>query len=227
MSKLFFIRLNLLLVTMVFSFQIQGQVTVGSNNEPEKAALLDIKTQNATDGGITSDKGGLLLPRVSIDNLENLGIFPGVTADLSTTAEKTRHKGLTVYNIRQDANSNIEQGIYVWNGEKWVKTEIPQPLNFFYMPSVVINTQTTGTNFTLNLHDKYLQQFRTPAVRSDQAPTQIPFYLGPESFYYYVTDYDRNVFENISINKSGVMKYDIKAAATDGSSFMNIVFVVK
>ena len=44
--------------------------------------------------------------------------------------------------------------------------------------------------------------------------------------YYYITNYDTNVLENVSIDNNGVMTYDIKAES-DYDSFMTVVFVLK
>lgn len=96
----------------------------------------------------------------------------------------------------------------------------------FYPPAIAIDASAEGTNFTKDLHDIYETLYGTPAVSSSGAPTAIPTYDETELFYY-VTDYDTGVFENVSINAAGVMTYDVRAVPSDNCSVMNIVFVVK
>lgn len=93
-----------------------AQVTIGTDKEPSKAALLDIKDQNsASAGGVTSTTGGLLLPRVNLVNVGDLEPFitGGGTAD-----EKANHKGLVVYNLTN--NASFKPGLYTWDGTGWI-----------------------------------------------------------------------------------------------------------
>ncbi|MBE4948510.1 hypothetical protein [Chryseobacterium culicis] len=99
-------------------------------------------------------------------------------------------------------------------------------VKMFYMPSVSFDTSTTATGRTKDLYTLYKTQFGSPRAKSTSAPASIPFFPSSKDIYYYVTDADPNVFSNITITDDGLMKYDVKAAATD-CSFINIVFVVK
>lgn len=93
-----------------------AQVTIGTDKEPSKAALLDIKDQNSVSaGGVTSTTGGLLLPRV---NLVNLGDLEPFIAGGGDAAEKANHKGLVVYNLT--SNASFKQGLYTWDGTSWI-----------------------------------------------------------------------------------------------------------
>lgn len=117
---------------------------------------------------------------------------------------------------------------------------------FFYMPAVIFNTKTTGTNLTRDLYQDYKNQFTTArgtsyniahgatggslpydggVIGSTNAPAVMDVFDRGE-LYYYITYYDKNVFANISINENGVLKYDIIGTATP-ASYMNIVFVIK
>jgi hypothetical protein len=98
--------------------------------------------------------------------------------------------------------------------------------NWFYMPSVSFDTSITATNQSKNLYSLYYNQFQTPLVKSTGAPASVPYIPAPADLYYYITDYDTNVFSNVSIDANGVMSYDVNATATD-CSFINIVFVLK
>lgn len=221
----------IILFVAIVPYSLQAQVTIGTDNPPEKAALLDIKTQNGgPTGGVTSDAGGFVLPRVVLDNISELTVFPGITqSDADYAEQKLRHKGMMVYNITADLSKNIEEGIYFWTGSKWEKGSLKQRINFFYMPSIIIPTTTTGTQ-TIDLYQHYVSQFASPKVVSDGAPTQIPFFVNRRDLYYYVTEYDTDVFDEagpFSIDADGILTYTVKAAPTDGTSYINIVFVVK
>ncbi len=96
----------------------------------------------------------------------------------------------------------------------------------FYPPSIAVDASTTGTLRTLNLYTQYTAQFATPAVASAGAPAAIPTYAAGD-LYYYVTYYDTSVFDNVSVDASGVMTYDVIAQPADYNSLINVVFVVK
>lgn len=98
--------------------------------------------------------------------------------------------------------------------------------NIFYPPSIVVDASSNGTGRTINLYTQYTAQFATPAVASAGAPAAIPTYAASD-LYYYVTEFDTNVFANVSVNTSGVMTYDVIAAPADYNSLINVVFVVK
>lgn len=118
-----------------------------------------------------------------------------------------------------------------------------QAPRFFYMPAVIFDTSVTGTA-TRDLYKDYVDQFTgvdhnishgpegtTPMqytgglIRSEDAPGAIQVFEHDE-LYYYVTYYDQDVFEGLSISKEGKLTYTVKNAATD-ISYMNIVFVIK
>lgn len=99
-----------------------AQVTIGSGIPPEKAALLDLKTKEATtDGSATTDEkgGGLLLPRVELNNWTDLTPFisQGNMSDGAYSKLKLRHKGLMVYNLSTE--NRFIPGIYNWDGQQW------------------------------------------------------------------------------------------------------------
>ncbi len=84
--------------------EMKSQVTIGSLNNPDNSALLDLKNQS--DG--SSDKG-LLLPRVAITNSAQFGL-----------AGNSGAEGMMVYNTIANAN-NSGKGLYYWNGTGWNK----------------------------------------------------------------------------------------------------------
>lgn len=100
---------------------IKAQVTIGSGIEPVDGALLDLKEQDNTSGGITATKG-LALPRVELKKLT-----PADGIELATSIGSTgnwdvdEHIGLTIYNMHEDVclSTPILKGIYVWDGTEW------------------------------------------------------------------------------------------------------------
>ena len=124
---------------------------------------------------------------------------------------------------------------------------------FFYMPAVIFNTSVltpTGTTVTRDLYQEYYNQFTGGAagtgnavypiahgtngysvpyngglVKNPSAQADIYTYARSE-MNYYITYYDTDVFENVTVNDNGEMSYTIKSNAK-AASYMNIVFVIK
>jgi len=96
----------------------------------------------------------------------------------------------------------------------------------FYPPAIAVTADAVDTDLTLDLHQQYVTLFGSPSVTSTGAPGAIPTY-GETELYYYITDYDTEIFDNVSINANGVMEYDVKKVPTDNCSFFNVIFVVK
>lgn len=219
----------LLILPFLFPLSVlNAQVTIGSELPPEKAAIIDLKTKDGGDGDVSSTNGGLLLPRIKLESLDNINVFTNLSV-ITNDSEKKRHAGLTVYNILTDFNKNIEEGIYVWSGSRWEKSTYRQRLNFFYMPSIVIPTSTQGPQPPIDLYQAYRDQFGSPKVKSLSAPASIPFFLKPDELYYYITDYDSSVFKDgtLRISDDGKFNYEVENASVDGTSYINIVFVIK
>ena len=113
--KIINLKKTILLVLLIIVTTVaNAQVTIGSNAEPSSAAILEIKTMhNASpiisitdDSNITSDKGGLGLPRVKLVNRKTLEPFIQGSIDDQT---KMKHVGLTVYNIKQQIINSIDE----------------------------------------------------------------------------------------------------------------------
>ncbi|MFD2101730.1 hypothetical protein, partial [Flagellimonas iocasae] len=96
----------------------------------------------------------------------------------------------------------------------------------FYPPSIAIDASTNGTGRTVDLYAQYVAQYGSPTVASAGAPAALPTY-GATELYYYVTYADPAVFDNMSINASGVLTYDIVGQPADYNALINVVFVVK
>jgi len=114
-----------------------------------------------------------------------------------------------------------------------VKAAMPK---FFYMPSVEIPTHNTSTGAlltgtqTINLYESYTEQFGFTGgvgqVRSNSSST-IPT-LPANELDYFITYFDTDVFENVSVTDLGVLTYSVKSGAiVTPRTFMNIVFKVR
>ena len=197
------------LSAVLFSAVMSAQVKIGgTDGTPNPNAMLDVEA---------TDKG-MLLPRLALEE----------TVD--STPLSAHVAGMTVYNTA--TANDVVPGFYYNDGTKWQQmiTTDYKAVKFFYMPSITFDTSVDAIGQTKNLYEEYKAQFaltNTNHIVSPGAPTTgIPYFNSPTDLYYIITDYDANVFSNITINNQGVMTYDVTAAATD-CTLINIVFVVK
>lgn len=134
-----------LILTVFFLWlPMQAQVTVGSNEEPVKGALFQIKdTEGITNGAKNASKG-LAFPRVELSLKNRLYPMFGTsdataTEDYNSVAKRTavgeQHTGLVVYNTyvspgtETDDNKIFQEGLYVWLGDKWASAGTPSVEN--------------------------------------------------------------------------------------------------
>ena len=209
----------LFLVTFTLAVGVNAQVTIGKQEAPDPNALLDLKENVATTKGV-------MPPRV-------------VLTSTSSTSPMTSPvtEGMTVYNTA--TQGDVRPGYYYYYSGKWVRleTDAIKP-KFFYMPSIVLPLDNTdpaysaGT-FTINLYDEYKKQFDSATlpnifpVNSPGAPSTLPIYNAQE-LYYYITYYDTAVFNTVSVDIYGVLRYTlVSRPSITEKSYMNIVFVVK
>ena len=108
---------------------------------------------------------------------------------------------------------------------KQIKAAMPK---WFFMPSIVLDTRNIGQEYTVNLYVQYKAQFENIAAikRNPSSQQSIPFIPSAAELDYYVTYFDSDVIELLSVADNGDMKYKVKARATV-TSFANIVFVIK
>ena len=201
------------------------------NGVSANAVAVNRNTLNATNGNLVSTVNGVAsTPAVTVltnatnglnstNGTARLGgaltaataINTGSTNTLAVTGLGT---GLTTDNILV---ADTTTGVL-----KQMKAVMPK---FFYMPSVVFDISVIGT-YSRNLYNEYINQFGTPAVKSAGAVEGIPTLLASQ-LEYYITYYDTNIFENLSIDQNGVLTYRVKNSSASEKTFMNIVFVVK
>jgi len=112
------ISFSTLLFCICVSFSARSQVTIGSNSNPLKGALLDLKENDETDG-MSNSTNGLILPRVFLKKIDSLApMLTGLEDNYESL--KPRYTGLTVFNVNPD--SPFEKGMYIWDGARWCNT---------------------------------------------------------------------------------------------------------
>lgn len=199
-------------VFMILSQVSLAQVTIGSSQIPHQDALLDLKQEGAT-------KGGLLLPRVALER----------TTSFSPLSAHTQ--GMVVYNTA--TTGDVTPGFYQNNGSKWHRLLSTEDA-FFYMPSTLLpidegNPAFANGKFTINLYNSYKEQFGLTAsnvVTSDNQ-AKLPVY-GSNELYYFITYYDDAVFKDVTLSSAGVLTYKLKDGANySEKTYMNIIFKVK
>lgn len=100
-----------LTMTILYS-QAFSQVTIGDDSEPRSGLLLDIRENKNL--GVNATKG-VGIPRISLDDVTILKIRPA--------EENEIHKGTLIYNVNPSIKGGIGEGLYIWNGSKWVSNE--------------------------------------------------------------------------------------------------------
>lgn len=117
------------IMCMLFMYSgtyMSAQVTAGLNEAAEKYATLQIKDvaidrTNGPLNGATADKGGLLLPRVILQEKKELLPF-ATAADMASSEYanlKKLHTGLIVYNLVENDEKELCLGLNQWDGEQW------------------------------------------------------------------------------------------------------------
>ncbi|EKB05261.1 hypothetical protein HMPREF9711_01396 [Myroides odoratimimus CCUG 3837] len=111
-------------------------------------------------------------------------------------------------------------------GARWEKPEnvIASP-KFFYLPAIYVEV-VSGQSNSIELYDEYKEQFGSPMLSSN-GKSSLPVY-GKYDLNYYVTYYDKNVFDDVKLDNDGELHYKVKQGAKPtGRTFFNIVLEVK
>jgi hypothetical protein len=167
-------KLSASMLLLLFALPLQAQVTIGSGEEPNKGALLDLKERNVTDDAANAEKG-LLLSRVELENKNKL--YP-MLAPGYDSAEDQKHAGLIVYNTTDDAD--FDQGLYLWDGTQWLPVNSAGGSSFTLAaqngltyandiiklggPLTEATTLTTTAANTLNINGPGLTTISTPTT---------------------------------------------------------------
>lgn len=244
------VLLSIMLIMCSFFIKLSAQVTIGSDQVPAKAALLDLKSQPADANNVTSKTGGLGLPRVQLKSKSTLEPFIPYDANFQSNVDKIKdlHIGLTVYNltnnlsIETDLDKRFREGIYVWNGSQWASVYEGSGQRYFFIPSANIpladisgNLLPEGTTYDL-YNNIYVAQFTktnnptfvssNPDLQFVPSPSNTRLYAANE-LDYIITYYDENIIKVNSVNEAGILNYDVLSIDTTPASFFNVVFVVK
>ncbi|WP_164124246.1 hypothetical protein [Sphingobacterium luzhongxinii] len=203
--------------------------------------------QDATGLQYKDEKGVVHKAKIVSANTANIIKVDGdfgallIAEDIHANQEKTTVSGGkgTVVTLEENNNTKNYKVEVTDDLIKILKSAMPK---FFYMPSMVMPTSKDQISdptimeenagvFTIKLYNSYTKQFNltdasSSAVNAGRA-TKLPV-LPANQLDYYVTFYDKTVFEGVSISNEGDLSYRIKQDAdiTIGS-FMNIVFAVR
>ncbi|MEL4308065.1 hypothetical protein, partial [Joostella sp. CR20] len=191
-----------------------------------QGALEELNT-NSTDNQTASEVDITTIDGVSATTVqEALEVLNTNSTDDQNASEVTYNNeasGLEATNTQaaiDEVSGTAEQALEEVN-------KISKAAKVFYPPSIAIDASTPSTEIkTLDLYQQYKDQFATPAVSSAGAPSLIPTY-SKSDLYYYVTEYDTNVFTIIGIDADGIMSYRVDNSPSDYNSLINVVFVVK
>jgi len=118
-----------LILFLITTIHLNAQVTIGSNIEPNKGALLELKEFEPSKNNTNATRG-LILPRII---LESSNTLDDINKGNIVRPDIIEHIGLTVYNVNEcfhDTNGEGGAGPYVWNGGQWmplIKTQYVLP----------------------------------------------------------------------------------------------------
>ncbi|WP_123922210.1 hypothetical protein [Flavobacterium plurextorum] len=189
-----------------------------------------------------------LLNKVSADNglsIKDLKIELGGTLLKPTVINASANNTLSLSGLQTGSSSYIYDGnnyslvsdrILVGDPVsgllKQVRSAMPK---FFYAPSVSIPTHNQSGVLlkgpqTIDVYNLYTKQFgfqqASGQARSNNASV-LPV-LASADLDYFITYFDTDIFETVSISASGIITYTIKTGAViSENSYMNIVFKVK
>jgi hypothetical protein len=131
------IKILLILFCLLFTSSMHAQVSIGTQDTPEAAALLQI-------GDETADKG-ILLPRVKLNSLSDVTVL----TDKNNLDKKAGLTGLLVYNVNKD--DGMAEGIYEWDGNEWGLLEIhSEKTSTYTKKSVVRVSDSPNSSDTFN-----------------------------------------------------------------------------
>ncbi|WP_010254627.1 hypothetical protein [Myroides injenensis] len=191
-------------------------------NVVEGAGVKVLKKEEGKDieftvsSGLTS-KNGIQLENNSFELGGKLDKATEITTDeLNTLAIKGLQEGNSTNSILVVENDGVLRK---------VNAVVPK---FFYMPSILLNTEDINTTYSINLYQEYVKQFsNVPANQNSTGKVaSLPFIPEATAFEYYVTYIDDSVVKINSVNSQGELSYTILKPAKV-STFVNIVLVVK
>lgn len=204
----------------------------------------------AASGALQVNANNGLTVDATVDAVQLGGNLTKATTITQSTYPLTIATGGTALTVSGLPTGAVADRSVVADANNVLKT-VKQAPRFFYMPAVIFDTSTVGNNLTRDLYQDYANQFSVTTtyniahgqagysmpytggiISSDSTKPTIPIYTSGELIYY-ITYYDTNVFAGPTggtskpvITSDGKLQYSIKSNAV-GTSYMNIVFVVK
>lgn len=189
-----------------------------SLNKADKAKSKWVRLLNDTDlvSELTAENG---ITRNN-DVLKLGGALSEATVLTTSTENTLAVQGLLSGSTLDQLVVRDESGVL-----KQVKSAMPK---FFYMPSILLDTETISEQHTVDLYAEFTKQFNNiPAnYNSTGAVANLTFIPKVEDLEYYVTYADDKVIKIDSVSSKGEMTYTVVKQARS-TSFVNIVFVVK
>lgn len=225
LEKLFFLRIFLSFLLILFSITISAQIGINTEN-PE--VTLDLNAGETA--GATAE--GLLIPRLSLSELTSKDLLYSANA-----------RGTLIYVTKIDGTTTtvtkeiIRPGFYSFDGAKWITLRGADVQDFFYMPPILLSMDesdlsynTINNRFEINVYDSYVSQLSlsdvTNTVKNPSAVTSNIFTKTELDFF--VTYYDSSVFKNVSITNNGDLYYELQQTLErTPKTFMNIIFKIK
>jgi len=219
----------LLFLTGIFSCaNLYARVTVGAGTIP--AATLDVTITDEVKNDVTTPVG-VIAPRLTGRQIQDK-----TNANVYTVAQH----GTIVYALdflpaaqRSPKTKNISTAGYYFydaNESNGVDTGLWKTLGgdatWFYMPSFPIDLSASGP-FTINLYEEYVKQFANVPVRNLAAAATPSFknvFINASEINYFITGYDDEVFDGLTISDAGILTGTIEASTVTDKTYINIVF---
>ena len=148
------ILLTFIMLILPFFFSY-AQVTIGTGEEPDKGALLQLKNKDKISDNSANATKGLMMPRVNLSEKDQL--FPmflndpdnpasGANTDYATNKNllDKSHTGLIVYNLKEDNDKELCLGLNQWNGKEWNCFEHRKGQAIFTIPDCTNDIKVFG-----------------------------------------------------------------------------------
>ncbi|KZE74078.1 hypothetical protein AV926_17735 [Myroides marinus] len=194
-------------------------------------------------GGTVAFKAptGSTITKANLEGSGPITVVGGTNAVLNKVTLDIKNEGIDTQHIKRNAvntnemadkavtvakidSRNAEEGFVLTadgNGGATFEKAKGGGAGFFYAPSFVVDVTLDSRNNTFNVYDIYDKQYSNPI--SSRSGAKLNVYKASE-LDFFVVYYDKDVFENVSISATGVLKYDVKKdAEVTEATFFNVV----
>ncbi|MBB1138031.1 hypothetical protein [Myroides sp. WP-1] len=157
---------------------------------------------------------------IGFGELETDAIYGDVIKDEGVSAEKISSK--------DESDNNTPEGYVMTSdgtgGASFQKAKGGNS-SFFYAPSFVVEVYPGNQNEREDVYEIYKRQFQS-AISSRNGATLNVYQANELDFF--ILYYDKAVFENVSINEAGMLKYDVKRNAdVTEATFFNVAMQLR